>query len=71
MLEGFLLKETGAKTTIDMDVVAVGGNAMHTNRSRHLLAAQQRQDLKALCLSFHSLQLSDYMEFLIWFFDGD
>jgi hypothetical protein len=38
VLEGFLLKETGAKTTIDEDVVGVGGNSMQANRSRHLQA---------------------------------
>jgi hypothetical protein len=71
VLEGFLLKDIGAKSTIDEDVVAVGGNNMQHNRSRHQLAIQRRQDLKALCTSFHSLQLPDYMEHLIKFFDGD
>jgi hypothetical protein len=28
-------------------------------------------DLKALCRSFHSLQLPDSMDHLIKFFDGD
>jgi hypothetical protein len=68
VLEGFLLKETGAKTTIDEDVVGVGSNNMQANRSRHLQAVQRRLDLKALCTSFHSLQLSDYMDSLVKFF---
>jgi hypothetical protein len=34
-----------------------------------LQAVQRRLDLKALCTSFHSLQLSDYMDSLVKFFD--
>jgi hypothetical protein len=71
VLEGFLLKETGAKTTIDEDVIGVGGNGMQANCSRHLQAVQRRLDLKALCTSFHSLQLSVYMDSLVKFFDID
>jgi hypothetical protein len=71
VLEGFLQKEIGTITTIDEDVVAVGSNDMYHNRSCHQLAIQQQEDLKALCTSFHSLQLLDYMEQLINFFYGD
>ncbi len=67
VLEGFLQKEIGTKTTIDEDVVAVGSTNMHHNRSLHQLAIQRKEDLKALCTSFHSLQLPDYMEQLINF----
>ncbi len=50
-----MLEEIGAKTNIDKDVVAVGGNDMPHNRSHHQLANQQQQDLKTLSTSFQSL----------------
>jgi hypothetical protein len=48
--------------------VAVGGNSLSFNTSRHKASVQKRLDLKALCEDYHTMQPATYLDSLVKFF---
>jgi hypothetical protein len=69
ILEGFLNKESWSQQILREDSVAVGGNSISLNTSRHKASVQKRLDLKALCEDYYTMQPATYLDSLVKFFN--
>ncbi len=63
--DGFLNKESMAQMTLREDAVGVGGNGMERKTSRALSRVHQRKDVRALCMDWGKMRISDYLHYMV------